>query len=57
MAVRFGDVEFDPLAGELRRGADTTRLEPQPARALALLVERAGDVETREELQQRVWRR
>jgi len=55
MAVRFGDVEFDPLAGELRRGADTTRLEPQPARVLALLVERAGDVVTREELQQRVW--
>src|SRR5438034_4297250 len=54
-AVRFGDVEFDPLAGELRRGMDTTRLEPQPARVLALLVERAGEVVTREELQQRVW--
>ena len=54
-AVRFGDVEFDPLAGELRRGSETTRLEPQPARVLALLVERAGEVVTREELQQRVW--
>src|SRR5439155_9284530 len=44
-----------PLAGELRRGTETTRLEPQPARILALLVERAGEVVTREELQQRVW--
>ena len=54
-AVRFGDVEFDPLAGELRRGPETTRLEPQPARVLALLIDRAGDLVTREELQQRVW--
>jgi DNA-binding winged helix-turn-helix (wHTH) protein/TolB-like protein len=42
-------------AGELRRGGMTTRLEPQPARVLALLVERAGDVVTRAELQQHVW--
>jgi len=55
MAVRFADVEFDPLAGELRRDGVTTRLEPQPARVLAVLVERAGDVVSREELQQRVW--
>jgi DNA-binding winged helix-turn-helix (wHTH) protein/TolB-like protein len=54
-SVRFGDFEFDPLAGELRRGAETTRLEPQPARVLAWLVERAGEVVSREELQQRVW--
>jgi DNA-binding winged helix-turn-helix (wHTH) protein/TolB-like protein len=52
---RFGDFEFDPLAGELRRGTTSTRLEPQPARVLAVLVERAGDVVSREELQQRVW--
>jgi DNA-binding winged helix-turn-helix (wHTH) protein/TolB-like protein len=53
--VRFADVEFDVKAGELRRGGMTTRLEPQPARVLALLVERAGDVVTRAELQQHVW--
>ena len=55
MAVRFEEVEFDPVAGELLRGTVRTRLEPQPARVLALLVERAGEVVTREELQQRVW--
>jgi DNA-binding winged helix-turn-helix (wHTH) protein/TolB-like protein len=53
--VRFGDFEFDPLAGELRRGGKTTRLEPQPSRVLAVLVERAGAVVSREQLQQRVW--
>ena len=53
--VRFGEFEFDSLAGELRRDGATTRLEPQPARVLALLVERAGGVVSREELQQRVW--
>src|SRR6266480_1322938 len=52
---RFGDFEFDALAGELRRGEETIRLEPQPARVLAVLVERAGEVVTRTELQQRVW--
>jgi DNA-binding winged helix-turn-helix (wHTH) protein/TolB-like protein len=55
MTVRFGDFEFEPLAGELRRDGVTTRLEPQPARVLAVLVERAGEVVSREELQQRVW--
>jgi DNA-binding winged helix-turn-helix (wHTH) protein/TolB-like protein len=53
--LRFADVEFDVKAGEIRRAGMTTRLEPQPARVLALLVERAGDVVTRAELQQHVW--
>jgi DNA-binding winged helix-turn-helix (wHTH) protein/TolB-like protein len=53
--LRFADVEFDVKAGELRRSGMTTRLEPQPARVLAMLVERAGEVVTRAELQQHVW--
>jgi DNA-binding winged helix-turn-helix (wHTH) protein/TolB-like protein len=55
MIFSFAHFEFDPVAGELRRGGETTRLEPQPARVLAVLVERAGEVVSREELQQRVW--
>src|SRR5206468_8190738 len=39
----------------LRRGAENVRLEPQPARVLAVLLEHAGDVVTRAELQQQVW--
>src|SRR6267142_7248341 len=53
--LRFADFEFDERAGELRRNGATTRLEPQPARVLAVLVERVGEVVTRAELQQRVW--
>jgi DNA-binding winged helix-turn-helix (wHTH) protein/TolB-like protein len=53
--VHFADFEFDERAGELRRDGKTTRLEPQPARVLGVLLERAGEVVTRAELQQRVW--
>ncbi|HEV8348282.1 MAG TPA: winged helix-turn-helix domain-containing protein [Vicinamibacterales bacterium] len=53
--IRFADFEFDERAGELRRNGTTRRLEPQPARVLAVLVERAGDLVSRAELQQRVW--
>ena len=53
--IHFADFEFDERAGELRKDGTTTRLEPQPARVLAVLVERAGEVVTRAELQQRVW--
>jgi DNA-binding winged helix-turn-helix (wHTH) protein/TolB-like protein len=53
--IRFTDFTFDPATGELRRNGTTTRLEPQPARVLAVLAERAGEIVTRAELQQRVW--
>ena len=53
--MQFGEFEFDPASGELRRGSAVVRLEPQPARVLAHLVERAGQVVTRTELQQAVW--
>jgi DNA-binding winged helix-turn-helix (wHTH) protein/TolB-like protein len=54
-AIRFGEFEFDRVSGELRRGGAQVRLEPQPARVLAVLLEHAGNVVTRAELQQRVW--
>ncbi len=53
--IGFGEFEFDAVSGEVRRGSACVRLEPQPARVLAVLVERAGDVVTRAELQQRIW--
>src|SRR5262245_6222304 len=53
--THFAEFEFDERAGELRRNGETRRLEPQPARVLGVLLERAGDVVTRAELQQRVW--
>jgi len=54
-AARFGDFEWHASSGELRRRAAVTRLQPQPARVLSLLIGRAGDVVTRDEIQREVW--
>jgi DNA-binding winged helix-turn-helix (wHTH) protein len=53
--MRFGLFDFDPAAGTLAREGTPVRLQPQPGRVLALLVERPGEVVTREELRQRIW--
>jgi DNA-binding winged helix-turn-helix (wHTH) protein/TolB-like protein len=55
MTYRFGVYEFDDRAAVLTRADRPVALEPQPARALALLLSRAGDVVTREELRAHVW--
>jgi cholera toxin transcriptional activator len=47
--------ELDLSAGELRKGGVKLRLQGQPFQVLALLLDRAGDVVTREELQQKLW--
>jgi DNA-binding winged helix-turn-helix (wHTH) protein/TolB-like protein len=52
---RFGLFEFDPVAGELRKQGRLVRIEPQPARALALLLAHAGSVITREQLRAHLW--
>src|SRR5262245_40432131 len=53
--VRFGLFEADLRAGELRLRGAKVRLQEQPFRALALLVERAGQVVTRQELAAALW--
>ena len=53
--ARFGLFEVDLAAGELRKSGVKLRLQGQPFQVLALLLERAGDVVTREELQQKLW--
>jgi TolB-like protein/DNA-binding winged helix-turn-helix (wHTH) protein len=53
--VRFGQFEFDSTTGELTRGGTPVRLQPQPARVLALLVERSGAIVTRDEIRHHVW--
>jgi DNA-binding winged helix-turn-helix (wHTH) protein len=47
--------DFDEASGELCRNGTITRLEPQPARLLALLASRAGEVVTHEEIRCVVW--
>ena len=52
---RFGVFEFDPAAGELRKQGMRLKLQGQPLDILAMLVERPGDLVTREDLQKRLW--
>ena len=55
MTYRFGQFEFDDASGELKRQGRLVRLEPQPARALALLLSRAGSIVAREEMREHLW--
>jgi DNA-binding winged helix-turn-helix (wHTH) protein len=54
--IRFTDGRsFDPATGEVRAGAAVTRLEPQPAALLTLLVDRAGTVVSHGEIVRHLW--
>jgi len=53
--ARFGVFELDLAAGELRKNGAKLRLQEQPFQVLALLLERAGNVVTREEMRQKLW--
>src|SRR5215831_6474943 len=52
---RFGVFELDLRAGELRRNGSKVKLQEQPFQVLAELIERPGQVVTREELRNRLW--
>jgi len=51
----FGSFEVDLASGELRRDGLKVKLQDQPLRLLVLLLERAGEVVTREELRSSLW--
>lgn len=51
----FGLFEADLATGELRKSGTRIRLQAQPFRVLTFLLERPGDVVTREEIQKRLW--
>ncbi len=53
--VRFGVFELDLRAGELRKNNLRVNLQGQPVQILALLLERPGELVTREELQKKLW--
>ena len=54
-AVRFGSFEADLSSGELRKHGSRVKLQDQPFQVLAMLLERSGEVLTREELRQKLW--
>jgi len=53
--ARFGTFEADLHTGELRRDGRKVRIQDQPFRILALLLDRAGQIVPREELRERLW--
>lgn len=53
--MRFGEFEIDERAGELRRNGARVKLQDLPFRMLALLIRRAGEVVTRDELRAELW--
>ena len=53
--IRFGIFEVDLRAGVLRRNGFKVRLQDQPFQVLAMLLERPGEVVTREDLHARLW--
>lgn len=54
--LRFGTFELDPRSGELRKGGTKLRLRGQPIQVLTVLLTRAGQLVTRDELRAEVWR-
>src|SRR5580704_314611 len=53
--IRFGIFEVDSQSGELRRRGLKVKLQEQPFQALVMLLERPGEVVTREQLQEGLW--
>jgi Tol biopolymer transport system component/DNA-binding winged helix-turn-helix (wHTH) protein len=53
--VQFGLFELDLDARELRKSGVRLKLQEQPFQILAMLLERPGEIVTREELQKRLW--
>lgn len=55
MIYRFGTFDFEVEGSQLRKNSRPLPLERQPARVLAVLLARAGELVSREELRERVW--
>src|SRR5579872_5701572 len=52
---RFGLFEAEPACSTLTRNGVRVKIQEQPFRVLVLLLERPGEVVTREELRQQLW--
>src|SRR6201993_4479438 len=53
--VRFGTYEVSLQSGEMRKGGVRIKVQQQPMKLLEILLERPGEVVTREELRSRIW--
>jgi Tol biopolymer transport system component/DNA-binding winged helix-turn-helix (wHTH) protein len=55
--IRFGSYELDVVSGELRKGPTRLKVPAQSIQILAALLERPGELVTREQLRERLWPR
>ena len=55
MIFQFNDFELDTASYQLRRAGQAVKLEKIPMELLTLLVARAGEMVTRQDIQQRIW--
>src|SRR5207342_391955 len=53
--VRFGEFEIGLRMRELKKGSTSVRLQDQPFHILSMMLERPGDVVTREDIRLRLW--
>lgn len=53
--LRFENFELDLYAGELRKRGVRQRLQGQPIQVLAILLQSAGQLVTREEIRKQIW--
>jgi Tol biopolymer transport system component/DNA-binding winged helix-turn-helix (wHTH) protein len=53
--ITFGVFELDPRSGELRKSGARLNLQHQPLQLLSVLLERPGELVTRDELRKRLW--
>jgi TolB-like protein/DNA-binding winged helix-turn-helix (wHTH) protein len=52
---RFGEFEVDSCARELRKQGERIRLQEQPLQVLLFLIQRTGQVVSREEMRSQIW--
>ena len=52
---QFGVFELNRRTGELRKNGVKLKLQEQPLQILALLLEHAGEIVAREDIQKRLW--
>lgn len=55
LAYRFGAFDVNPGNGELRKAGIRIRLQEQPFQVLSLLLQNAGGIVTREQIQKQLW--
>jgi TolB-like protein/lipoprotein NlpI len=53
--IRFGEFELDEQTLELRKNGALTRMQQQPARVLAFLLNHRGSLVTREQIRLAIW--